>query len=65
MKNNENSHFIDKVIDTLRKAADEMEEFQVKVEMIYKPQLLRLRTNLGILLFNLLITDNYFWKRSD
>ena len=33
MKNNENSHFIDKVIDTLRKAADEMEEFQVKVAL--------------------------------
>ena len=33
MKNNENSHFIDKVIDTLRKAAVEMEEFQVKVAL--------------------------------
>jgi hypothetical protein len=40
-------------------------EFQVKVEMIYKPRLLKLRMSLGSLLFSLLITDNYLWKRAD
>ena len=33
MKNNESSHFIGKVADSLRKAALEMEEFQVKVAL--------------------------------
>lgn len=33
MNNNENSHFIDKVVDALRKAAVEMEAFQLKVAL--------------------------------
>lgn len=33
MKKNENSHFIDKLVDALRKAAVEMEEFQLKVAL--------------------------------
>ncbi len=33
MKNNENSHLMDKVVDALRKAAVEMEEFQVKAAL--------------------------------
>lgn len=33
MKDNENSHLIDKVVDSLRKAAVEMEEFQVKAAL--------------------------------
>lgn len=33
MENNENSRLIDKVVDALRKAAIEMEEFQVKVAL--------------------------------
>ena len=33
MKNNEKSHFIDKVVEALRKSAVEMEEFQVKIAL--------------------------------
>lgn len=33
MKDNENAHLIDKVVDALRKAAVEMEEFQVKAAL--------------------------------
>lgn len=53
MKNYKNTHFIDKVVDALRKAAVEMEEFQVqatlgKVEALDKYEQIKKNFNLFI-----------------
>ncbi len=58
MKNYKNTHFIDNVVDALRKAADEMEEFQVqaslgKTEALDKYE--QIKKN-----FNLFIHDSKF-----